>query len=235
MPGADVTYWQRVIDRQESKPATKRRTNRRRSTSTQKAGTSHRPSKRTNYAAQVIARSRAMVEQVERVNGEGKHPGKAHLNQLKQLEKLDPQAHERAKSLLDSGYPAMAGKVIVEAMQAALARLNDPVEKLWRNIVATVESQNLPVISGAQVEVGKLGRKTVYLYRRFDNRFALYDGLGRSSRPIARWGRDWDQVSSAYSGKYKLTDEARRNFELWLEPPEPAAPRKVGHHRLFVK
>lgn len=47
-----------------------------------------------------------------------------HTHQLVQLKRLDLQAHNKAARLYGSGRWAMAGKIIVEAMQLALSRLS---------------------------------------------------------------------------------------------------------------
>ncbi|MCG3208595.1 MAG: hypothetical protein FOGNACKC_02206 [Anaerolineae bacterium] len=61
VPGADVAYWQRQLNR----PAAAKKPKRKHS----KRSSSRKPSKRFNYAAQVTARGQAMAELVERANG----------------------------------------------------------------------------------------------------------------------------------------------------------------------
>ncbi|MCG3208613.1 MAG: hypothetical protein FOGNACKC_02224 [Anaerolineae bacterium] len=61
VPGADVAYWQRQLNRPAAAKKSKRKNSKR--------SNSRKPSKRINYAAQVTARGQAMAELVERANG----------------------------------------------------------------------------------------------------------------------------------------------------------------------
>lgn len=61
VPGADVNFWQRQVDRaKQAKPKAKKQN---------KRTTSRKPSKRSNYAKMQSALAMSTLELVERVNG----------------------------------------------------------------------------------------------------------------------------------------------------------------------
>ena len=135
-----------------------------------------------------------------------------HAMQLVQLQRLDPPAAAKAELLHKSGFWSEARKVIVKAMKRALARQSakqNETPSMWGKVLEAIETGNLPP-EGKQM---KLTQATTLFHRR-DGYIVLRNGNGLS-RPIARWGRDWDRLSSAFAGKWKLTDEAQRNFEAW--------------------
>jgi hypothetical protein len=147
-----------------------------------------------------------------------------HTYQLTQFKKLNPEAHAEATDYLSRGLAGTAAKIVAEAVQAALPLMTDPRgEQLWQKVVEQVESQDTPMRDW-QDKVGELDGEEVSLYRRPDNKICLYLIRKGTSAPIAFWGWDWDpnHQSSAYTGTWKLTDKARRNFEAWLNPvPNP--------------
>lgn len=148
-----------------------------------------------------------------------------HQNQLLQLKKLNPEIHQQASTLLDNGLVEMASKIIIEAMHQALIK-----EQLWQIIVSRIESQNVPYFKKSQDAIARYNGYDVNLYRRpIDDRIVLYHAVLGSSAPIAQWGRDFDpnHQSSAYRGCWKLTAQARENFETWLDyKPSPRRWRK---------
>ena len=146
-----------------------------------------------------------------------------HKLQLRQLKNLNPGAASVAEPLILAGRTADADSIIVTAMQAELTRRTDPVEAIWQRILSILETRQTPVISGSQVEVGKIGSKTIFIFMRTDGKLGLYDGLYRTTPPIATWGADDDNISSANSGKWHLTDNARGIFEAMLAPQQQSA------------
>ena len=147
----------------------------------------------------------------------------SHSLQLQQVKKFNHSAALEAAALYLVGRNADAGAVIVAAMQAELTRRTDPVEAIWQRIKSILETRQTPVIARSQVEVGRIGNKTIVIFMRSDGKLALYDGLSRTTPPIAVWGKDNENISSAYSGKWHLTDNARGILGVMLAPQEPSA------------
>lgn len=64
---SNLRFWKRILDNQAD-PTKLKRKPKRRTTSRRQSRSTDRPSKRTNYAEQVLARGYATAEMVERVN-----------------------------------------------------------------------------------------------------------------------------------------------------------------------
>jgi hypothetical protein len=60
----------------------------------------------------------------------------------------------------------------------------------------------------------------VELYRRSDGKLAFKSG-SITSKPVAHFGRDWESQSGAYVGQWKLTDEAERNWQEFIDKVVP--------------
>ena len=103
----------------------------------------------------------------------------------------------------------------------------DPVEEIWQTIVSRIEAQAVPYFDGQQTEpIGRLGNRTITLYRARDNRIRLYDGLGTMSAPVAVLGRDDNHISGPKAIWLLIDDtpahkpgDARRAFDGFVEEP----------------
>lgn len=154
-----------------------------------------------------------------------------HQHQLIQLKRLDPPAHARAETALNNGFVAIASSIVTTALQAALTRFTHPEDQAWTEIVQLIEAQKLPPVPGTLCPAIAWQGRLISFYRRgTDDRVVLYNKALGSSRPIAFFGRDWDpnHQSSAYAGRWKLTSEARANFEEFIaRVPGPSGYTKI--------
>jgi len=108
----------------------------------------------------------------------------------------------------------------------ALVKLNErisknglDIERLWAKFVQMVETQQITTPPTHQDEIGEYNGYPVSIYRR-DRRdeVVLYHVMLGTSHPLARVGRDDDNISSAYKARWLLTGSARQLFEQWLHP-----------------
>lgn len=60
----------------------------------------------------------------------------------------------------------------------------------------------------------------VELYRRSDGKLAFKSG-SITSKPVAHFGRDWKKTSTAYGGQWKLTDNAEKNWQEFIDKVVP--------------
>lgn len=77
------------------------------------------------------------------------------------------------------------------------------------------------LINQKRVGINQPGQKMpigpdVEAYVRSDGQIAIKRGLV-TSKPVARWGRDWDVQSTANGGQWKLTTEAEKNYQEFIE------------------
>lgn len=143
-----------------------------------------------------------------------------HSMQLVQLKKHDPVAAAKAELLIKTGLWAMAGKLIAGTLKNILAEINDPRERLYQSLLAMVERGDVY----DKAEVGTYKSHTVTLSQQPDNKMRLYARGTLSSSPVVIYGRDWKRQSSAYTGEWKITDDARayndgdcrRVFDAWV-------------------
>ena len=158
-----------------------------------------------------------------------------HSHQLQQLKKLDLQAHDQAQGLLDNGLPALAASIIVKAMRAAMARLNDPKAQIWLAVKAAIEGQQITVVvTGYEQTVYDDGCYRATITRDRDDRLRLFvrkSGIPINTRSVqvGFWGRDWNATSGAFAGQWKLCDGAKQAVDRCLNP-QPVY-RKYGEMR----
>ena len=86
------------------------------------------------------------------------------------------------------------------SQQDALSNLEELIKQKRFNLK---EGQVMPI--AYKVEV----------YRRKDGNIVFKSGY-ITSKPVARWGRDWNNQNSAYGGMWKLTSEAELNFQEFI-------------------
>ena len=139
----------------------------------------------------------------------------AQTRQLRQLYRHDRKLF----------YFALQGIISVpEAIHRLAAKLRgEPATLSKAELWATIEDVARGNFSdlkqpGDKREIGEIEAGPVFLYRRRDEMICLYlPAKCETSGPIIRWGRDWENLSSAYAGRYKIDPNARWNFENWWE------------------
>jgi len=146
------------------------------------------------------------------------------LRQHEQLKRLDPAAAKSVQYCLDRGWWHLAEGETVDALTRILANQDEPeFARLWAALVRTVEAgqtshgeQLGPAQKGRQIYLGQFKGQRVYLYCARPDSYRLTRRFEGASGPVVFWGRDEAAISAPQTGKWKLTTEARKNFEKWV-------------------
>jgi hypothetical protein len=139
------------------------------------------------------------------------------LYQLQQLHRLDPAAATRAEALMDKA-PVTAQIIIRNAMQVVFARLTSPKNILFENlptfVVNWIESQ--PVIRPLEeVTICQCEAGPVKIRR--DKNDDLRLRIGVATVYVGFWGRDTNHLSSAFHGKWAVSQTAKQNIQRLLD------------------